>query len=290
MPIISIPPPNVPLVDNGGIINTDWYRSLVSLVKPITQGLSVSTAGIVVCTDPATGSAVTRSLAAGTGLAISNADGTAGNPSYSLANTAVSASTYGDSTHVGAFTVDAQGRLTAASSVAIAFPVSSVFGRTGAVTAATNDYSFAQISGTAAIAQLPSVPAFSAYLSSPQSISASTFTKVTLDTEEFDTTSNFASSRFTASIAGYYQFNGTIRANGATVTGLTISFYKNGSELVRPFAATSLLGGAGSISAVIALSINDYVELWGAVDGTTTTFDFGNTAATCRMSGHWVGP
>lgn len=37
--------------------------------------------------------------------------------------------------------------------------VSSVFGRTGAVVAATNDYSFAQISGTAAAAQIPNLDA-----------------------------------------------------------------------------------------------------------------------------------
>ena len=37
--------------------------------------------------------------------------------------------------------------------------VSSVFGRTGAVVAATNDYSFSQISGTAAAAQIPSLDA-----------------------------------------------------------------------------------------------------------------------------------
>ena len=37
--------------------------------------------------------------------------------------------------------------------------VSSVFGRTGAVVAATNDYSFSQISGTAATGQIPNLDA-----------------------------------------------------------------------------------------------------------------------------------
>ena len=37
--------------------------------------------------------------------------------------------------------------------------VSSVFGRTGVVVAATNDYSFSQLSGTAAAAQIPSLDA-----------------------------------------------------------------------------------------------------------------------------------
>ncbi len=37
--------------------------------------------------------------------------------------------------------------------------VASVFGRTGAVVAAANDYSFAQLSGTASAAQIPSLDA-----------------------------------------------------------------------------------------------------------------------------------
>ena len=50
-----------------------------------------------------------------------------------LSSTGVTAGSYGDATHVGTFTVDAKGRLTAASSVAINFPVTSVNGSTGDV-------------------------------------------------------------------------------------------------------------------------------------------------------------
>lgn len=42
-----------------------------------------------------------------------------GSVAATLSTTGVSANTYGDSTHVGQFTVDAKGRLTAASNVAI---------------------------------------------------------------------------------------------------------------------------------------------------------------------------
>jgi hypothetical protein len=67
------------------------------------------------------------------------------NRTFALANTAVTPASYGDTTHVATFTVDAQGRLTAAGSSAIAFPVTTVFGRSGAVVAAANDYTFAQL-------------------------------------------------------------------------------------------------------------------------------------------------
>ena len=48
---------------------------------------------------------------------------TAGTLVATLANTAVTPGSYGDATHVATFTVDGKGRLTAAASVAITFPV-----------------------------------------------------------------------------------------------------------------------------------------------------------------------
>ena len=50
----------------------------------------------------------------------------AGNVATTLAVSGVTAASYGDSTHVASFTVDAKGRLTAASAVAISFPASFV--------------------------------------------------------------------------------------------------------------------------------------------------------------------
>lgn len=58
-----------------------------------------------------------------------------------LANSGATAGTYGSATQVGQVTVDAKGRVTAASNVAITFPVTSVAGRTGAITLTTSDVS-----------------------------------------------------------------------------------------------------------------------------------------------------
>src|SRR5210317_1629772 len=56
-------------------------------------------------------------------------------------------------------------------------------------------------------------PAFSAYQSSAQTIAGYTFVKMNLQTEEFDTDSCFDTSlsRFTPTVAGYYQVNGECR-------------------------------------------------------------------------------
>lgn len=59
------------------------------------------------------------SVATGTGL---TGGPITGSGTVSLANTSVTASSYGSATQVGSFTVDAQGRLTAASNVSIAIP------------------------------------------------------------------------------------------------------------------------------------------------------------------------
>ena len=78
-------------------------------------------------------------------------------------------------------------------------------------------------------------PAFSAYAAAVlQTITSGSQQKVLFQTEEFDTNSNYASSRFTPTVEGYYQLNAQVRFDGASGTGeYMIILYKNGSEYKR---------------------------------------------------------
>ena len=73
-------------------------------------------------------------------------------------------------------------------------------------------------------------PAFNVWKASNQTISSETLTKVTFSDEEFDTNNNFASSRFTPTVAGYYQINASLdMTNAATnVEDVSVHIYKNG--------------------------------------------------------------
>jgi len=122
-------------------------------------------------------------------------------------------------------------------------------------------------------------PTFSAYQSSSQSISAGTQTKVNLQTELFDTNSNFASSRFTPTVAGYYQIGGGVYFN--TVGSTTFcSFWKNSSILTR--GTQGALNESTGTTLVYLNGSTDYMELYaynasaGTIDADyTTTFMWG---------------
>ena len=105
-------------------------------------------------------------------------------------------------------------------------------------------------------------PAFRVYKSANQGITASTFTKVTFDTEVFDTAGNFASSTFTPTTAGYYEFNAFIEMSGSgTVTNALMTLYKNGSRAQDLGCAPGVLRGSGS-TLFYANGTTDYFEIY----------------------------
>jgi hypothetical protein len=112
-------------------------------------------------------------------------------------------------------------------------------------------------------------PAFGAYADATgQTITSGSQQKVLFQVEEFDTNSNFASSRFTPTVTGYYQLNAQVRLDGASGTGeMMIVLWKNGSEFKR---GTNQQGSniaanfwAMQISSVVyANGTGDYFEIY----------------------------
>lgn len=110
-------------------------------------------------------------------------------------------------------------------------------------------------------------PAFSAYPNASVSVANTTFTKLLFQVEEFDTNSSFSSSRFTPTVAGYYQINGMVSIQGSNPASgiMLLSLYKNGARFLDgnqvPFASNSpkIL-----LSTLVYLNgSSDYVELYG---------------------------
>lgn len=122
-------------------------------------------------------------------------------------------------------------------------------------------------------------PAFSAWQSSAQSISANTWTKLQFQTKEFDTASAFDSvtnSRFQPTVAGYYQVNGAFYPGGVTTAILGI--YKNGSQFKQGsyFVATVIISQTFS-SLVYLNGSTDYIELYGYSSSAVTIGNYQST-------------
>jgi hypothetical protein len=107
------------------------------------------------------------------------------------------------------------------------------------------------------------MPAFSAVKNATQAISAAAATKILFQTEEFDTNSSYdtSNSRFTPTVAGYYQVTLRIRPN-ATNGEAEATIYKNGSNF-KDGSNISVTGTQNGtiVSALIYLNgTTDYVE------------------------------
>lgn len=110
-------------------------------------------------------------------------------------------------------------------------------------------------------------PAFSAYQNSVQTgISNFTPTKITFDTEVFDTNNNFSSSRFTPTVAGYYQINSAIEIPyNNTAAYVATQIYKNGARIGQGSTASGNGGTYPASSASSMMYMNgttDYVEIY----------------------------
>jgi hypothetical protein len=116
------------------------------------------------------------------------------------------------------------------------------------------------------------MPAFSAYVGTTQNISATTWTKMQFNTENFDTANCFDSTtnyRFTPTVAGYYLISGMayLNSTGNNPPGGNIGIYKNGSLYIQstiyvPSPTAQVAGGSTATAVVYLNGTTDYIEFY----------------------------
>jgi hypothetical protein len=120
------------------------------------------------------------------------------------------------------------------------------------------------------------MPAFSAYLASQQNLTASTYTKVTINSETFDVGACFDTStnRFTPNVAGYYLVNAVIAFNSTAnnPTNAQSLIYKNGSSVKEAAGASPASRFTGVATGIVYMNgTTDYLEAYAYAAGGTGT-------------------
>jgi hypothetical protein len=137
-------------------------------------------------------------------------------------------------------------------------------------------------------------PAFSAYASATTAVAQGTSAKIAFATEVFDTNNNFASSRFTPTVAGYYQINAciTFPSFTNTSTGEIIAvIYKNGIDYAYgsnfSVASTNHYIMSNVSTVVYFNGTTDYVEIY-AYQSTGSSLNVVNDAKFTYFSGAMI--
>ena len=165
---------------------------------------------------PGPGTGTVTSVATGTGL---TGGPITGSGTIALANTAVTPATYGDATHVSHITVDQQGRITAASSVAITFPAGYIYEFNVVATYGADPTGATDSSGafSSAIGGI-NASTFGGRLVIPhgQYLISNAITTITNNCDIWGAGKGVTQVNFAASVAGFtFNFGATARHNAA---------------------------------------------------------------------------
>ena len=121
-----------------------------------------------------------------------------------------------------------------------------------------------------------------------QAITSGTWTKITYNTEAFDTDNCFASSRFTPTKAGYYQINLGNQLYSSSGSWLSIAaIYKNGSAYATNSGTAAQNYFVNCVAAIVYFNgSSDYVE--GYALGTGTSPEIIDNGSTTIFNGVWI--
>lgn len=287
---ISLPVNNV--MEFNASSTTQWYSSYnlstasgsgVSSISFGSTGLTPSTA----TTGAVTVAGILASTNGGTGNGFTKFSGPAtAERTFTLPN--ASATILTDNTDV---TV-AQGG-TGVSSLTAYSVICGGTTTTGAVQALSSIGTSGQVLTSNGSGQLPSWqaaasgPTINVDKASSQTLTSATTTKMTLDTEAWDTDSDFTSSRFTPGKAGYYLVIGYVYFSGTGLTLPTVWIYKNGSA----FDSSKYQASAGADARLflpVIVNCNgstDYIELYARASVTS-----GSVTAEPGLYAIWLRP
>ena len=142
---------------------------------------------------------------------------------------------------------------------------------------------------------IKNVPAFFASLSSSQSLSHNTYTKIVCDSESFDTDTAYDTStgRFTvpSGEAGkyYFCFEGYTYDSSYKQIQSNPTFYKNGSKVFYNEESANS-NTVAKITAIIELDSDDYVELYAKADVlNNSVWAMNMDGTTSNNRAHWFG-
>jgi hypothetical protein len=165
----------------------------------------------------------------------------------------------------------------------------------GTVTLGSSGDTFTVPSGVTVAGAMANTPAFFVHNSSNQSITDATTTKVTLDSEDYDTDNAFASNKFTvpSGKAGKYLFYFAVDGNTSADSNYNTAYiyiYKNNSQISE--FANDLRANPGrrinvNGSLSLDLSVGDYIELYIYLDDSSGNPTItGDSGITTYLGGH----
>jgi len=133
---------------------------------------------------------------------------------------------------------------------------------------------------------MPNQPSFFVFLTNAQTVSAGG-QRVNFDTVRTNIASgwNSGSYRFTAPVAGSYQFNAVVSFNNLSSTA-ELQFYKNGGAVAGKYDTQSGTCGQ-TLCVTFLLAANDYIEVY-TYSGASRTYT-GRSDAWTSFSGYLIG-